>query len=214
MKSIIYDAHTHHVTPQGIISISPGQVMQPGLLYSAGIHPWHTATATPGLWQQLQHMAAMPQTVAIGETGIDALRGGPAHLQEELFRRHISLSEDSGKPLVIHCVRSHQRILELHRSLRPSQPWIIHGFRQKPSVASLLLDEGLYLSLGERFNTDTARIIPPDRLLVETDESTMSIQEIARAVGQARSESEINILETAGSNLARIIRPFPAQNAK
>ncbi len=214
MNALIADAHTHHATTEGIVSITPGETMQPGMLYSVGIHPWHVTEATPLLWQELQRMAAMPHTVAIGETGIDALRGGSADLQEEAFLRHISLSESMSKPLVIHSVRSHQRIIELHRTLRPSQPWIFHGFRLKPSIASMLTDEGIYLSLGAGFNPDTARVIPPDLLLAETDEATVSIAEIARAIGNARGESEMEILRTSARNLARIMRLYPTQNAK
>ena len=57
-------------------------------------------------------------------------------------------------------------------------PWIIHGFRGKPQLAQQLLNNGFYISLGEHFNPQTVTIIPTNRLLFETDESTLDINTI------------------------------------
>lgn len=103
--------------------------------------------------------------------------------QEELFRLHAALSLQHGKPLIIHNVRGTDRLVRIHKELKPAQPWIIHGFRGKPELARQLVREGFYLSVGERFNHDSLAQIPPEQLLVESDESAMSIEEIAQRVG-------------------------------
>lgn len=103
--------------------------------------------------------------------------------QEELFRLHVALSLQHGKPLIIHNVRGTDRLVRIHKELKPAQPWIIHGFRGKPELARQLVREGFYLSVGERFNRDSLAQIPPERLLVESDESAMGIEEIAQRVG-------------------------------
>lgn len=167
----VSDAHTHILKHDAVVNRYPGDPMPQGYLYSVGIHPWHTADATPQQWQLLEQLASRPDVVAIGETGLDKLSSVPFATQLDAFRRHIALSERTGKPLIIHNVRANQELIALRSSLRPSRPWIIHGFRGKPQLARMFLDHGFYLSLGPTHNPDTLAIIPPDRLLHETDQS-------------------------------------------
>lgn len=170
---MIRDVHTHNPAAcDAIINVEPGfSAYRHDALYSIGIHPWNTPLATPQLLAALEAEAARPEIVAIGEAGLDKLKGGPLDKQIELFEKQVALSEKLAKPLIVHCVRAWAELLEVHRRLRPRQPWIIHGFRGKPQLARQLLANGLYLSVGEKCNPDTLAVIPPDRLLRETDDS-------------------------------------------
>lgn len=187
----ITDFHTHRLDATDAIISLPLQAARdiiashPDGHFSVGVHPWDTATDAD--FDTVARLAAMPQVVAIGETGLDRLRGADIDTQAALFERHIELSEQLRKPLVIHCVKAWDMLLELHRRHRPAMSWGIHGFRGNPRLARQLLDKGLYLSLGEHFNPATAAIIPPDRLLIETDESPLPITAIAARVNAARS---------------------------
>lgn len=170
---MIRDVHTHNPDARdAIINVEPGfTAYRPDALYSIGIHPWNTPLATPQLLATLATEALRPQIVAIGEAGLDRLQGGPLDRQIQLFESQVAISERLEKPLIVHCVRAWSELLALHRKLRPRQPWVIHGFRGKPELARQLLDSGLYISLGERYNPATLAIIPHDRLLRETDDS-------------------------------------------
>ncbi len=138
--------------------------------FSYGIHPWDTADADiDAMLSRVEALAADPRVVAIGETGLDALRGAPLDVQERIFLRHAAIAERVGKPLIIHAVRTAARLAELCRLQRPAVPWIIHGFRGKPQFARQLLAAGLSLSLGTIHNPETAAIVPPGRLYRETD---------------------------------------------
>ena len=138
--------------------------------FSYGIHPWDTGGAgIDRMLARVASLAADSRVVAIGETGLDALRGAPLDVQERIFLRHAAIAESVGKPLIIHAVRTAARIAGLCRSFRPTVPWIIHGFRGKPQLARQLLAAGLSLSLGPLHNPDTAAMIPPGRLYRETD---------------------------------------------
>lgn len=144
--------HAHGITGSRVLtSVSPGYKISttPGeAWYSAGIHPWDTAAvAAEADWQALETLAADPRVAAIGECGLDALRGGSQEVQEKIFRRQADLAERVGKFMIIHCVRRYGLLMELHRELRPSQPWIVHGFRGKPELARQLLREGIQISL-------------------------------------------------------------------
>lgn len=188
---MILDIHTHKPFPQpeGVISlrIRAGEESQPALvedqLYSAGIHPWDSAEGDA--FETVEALCSLPQVAAVGESGVDILRGGPMFMQLNLFRRHIELSERIGKPIVVHCVKADDIICGLRRDLRPAMPWAIHGYRGKPSAASQLVKSGCYISFGEHFNADTLRAIPEERILAETDESELSIETVISRLSEA-----------------------------
>ncbi len=184
---LLLDIHTHHPAPQpqAVISVSPRDFSPvEGQLYSVGLHPWDGEPSPEDL-ALLDEVAAHQQVVAIGECGVDPLKGGPMFRQLLTFRHHVELSEELHKPLIIHEVKAHDIITGLHRDLAPVMPWAIHGFRGKPTVAEMLLKAGLWLSFGERFNPEALALVPQDRLLAETDEAPVEITEVIAALSQA-----------------------------
>ena len=179
----IIDCHTHNpLERDAVVSGSPSQVSRwlreyPDGLYSVGIHPWETAGMSADRlaaeMDALETLAADPRVAAIGETGLDSLRGAPLEVQQELMTAHIRLSERLGKPLVIHCVRQQERILRILRTFPEAvtQPWIWHGYRGNPARAASVIAASprQYLSFGARFNRQTPGSIPADRILLESD---------------------------------------------
>ncbi len=126
--------------------------------------------------------ASHPQVLAIGESGFDRLRGGDIESQFKAFKCHIKKSEEFGKPLIVHMVRSSDLLLKTRKDLTVHEPWIIHGFRGKPQEALQLLRAGMFLSFGEYYNVEALRATPTDRLFLETDESTCGIETIYNKV--------------------------------
>ncbi|MBD5357930.1 MAG: hypothetical protein HDR88_13130 [Bacteroides sp.] len=201
----ILDIHTHHAVPQpeGIVCVSP-EVFSPvdNQLYSVGIHPWHIADATDEIWEKLEIALENPQVVALGECGIDIPKGGPLFRQMQVFKRHIDLSEKIGKPLIIHSVKGQEIIIGLKKEFNPVQPWLIHGFRGKPTIAKMYLDAGIYLSFGELFNPDSLKSLPSEFIFAETDESTLTIEEIIARMSMAR---DTDMTETIATNTTRFL---------
>lgn len=184
---MILDFHTHNrQAANAIISVMPEEFdPQPGKFYSVGVHPWQSEEVTPSVLNALETAVQHPQVVAIGETGLDALRGASIQVQMELFREHIALAEQLGKPLIIHMVRTSQQVLKAWHESQHSVPWIIHGMRGNPRVAQPLIDAGFYLSFGPRFNPATVAATPLDRLLIETDDdASITIHQVAKAIAQ------------------------------
>lgn len=186
---MILDIHTHRPAPypDGVISLTNlAQPLAEGQLYSAGIHPWDTAS--PILQEdfvQLEQLAESSRIVAIGECGIDLTKGGPLFRQLQILRKQVEISERIGKPLVLHCVKAVDIILGLKRDLNPTQPWAIHGFRGRPETARQLTDKGIFLSFGEKFNSNTVAEMPSGLILAETDDSILTIEEIIGSLNQA-----------------------------
>jgi TatD DNase family protein len=191
------DFHTHNLdADDALICVEPGFTPRCGAMYSVGIHPWHAGSATDEIIARLRYDARRECVRAIGETGIDRLHADTLPRQIELTRLHVALSEELRKPLVLHVVKAYSEIIALKRELRPTQPWVIHGFRGKPELARQLLRADFYLSLGAQFNRDAAAVIPAERLLVETDDSSMPISEIASRLPQYTSATAIQLLHT------------------
>ncbi|MDE6810167.1 MAG: TatD family hydrolase [Muribaculaceae bacterium] len=190
MKTIILDIHHHGPAPlaNAVNSIMAGDPLTPGdWLFSVGIHPWQTAGNDPEpLFQYLSITLADTRVVAVGETGIDRLRGASIPVQTAIFNRHVKIATETGKPLIIHSVRSTDILLPILKKASMSIPVIIHGFRGKPTEALQLVNSGAYISLGQWFNPSTAAVIPADRLLAETDESPVSIQTVISNIALAR----------------------------
>ncbi len=227
---MILDIHTHHPAPdpEAVICVAPAQFAPvDGQLYSVGIHPWSLEAGEPsaGEWEQLERAAAHPRVAAIGETGIDLLKGGPLFRQLNVLKRHIELSERIGKPLILHCVRAHDHIAQLRRAMKPSQPWAIHGFRGKPAVARILLDAGCRLSLGPKFNPailplllpcTSTPVLPPTGfpdcasfLLAETDDSGESIAAVITALAAAAGLPEEALAALIAANTASFLALTP-----
>lgn len=179
--------------------------------WSVGLHPWHldlfcdeSMRIKEEMWVELVSAAANPAVVAVGECGIDIPKGGLLATQMLAFRRQALLAERLQKPLVIHSVKAQDIIVGLKRDINPHQPWIIHGFRNKPTIAAIYLNAGCYLSFGEKFNPETLDITPEYRILAETDESQLSIDEI---ISRMEKSVQKNLKEIIINN-AKIFEPL------
>ena len=203
---MILDIHTHHPAPQpcGVIAVNPSEFQPiPDQFYSIGIHPWDTGgEINEDTWESMEKYASDPQVVAIGECGIDLLKGGPLFKQMQVFKRQIDLSEKIHKPLIIHDVRAHDVIVGLKRDLKPTQQWMVHGFRGKPTVAKMLNDAGIWLSFGEKFNPLSLQSVPIEMILAETDESEMSIFEIIKTLSAVKGT---DLTQDIARNVGRFI---------
>ena len=176
----------------------------PGHFYSAGIHPKDAMKADEETFRLLRQIAGTPETIAIGECGADTLINTPMAFQINVLRKQIELSEELGKPLIIHDVRAHETIIGIRKESHARQPWIIHGFRGKPSVAQMLLKAGCMLSFGEKFNPETVRITPAELIFAETDESTIPISGIIDRISETAGMDMRPIIE---SNIRRTFNP-------
>ena len=124
---------------------------------------------------------------AIGEAGYDKLKGPPVDLQRKIFEEQVKISEEYGKPLVIHCVRSWDELLASHKKLKPAMPWLVHGFRGKKELARQLISRRMYLSFWFDFilrpeSAELLRSLPRERIFMETDGSGVSIKDVYQKV--------------------------------
>ncbi len=190
MKTIydFKDIHCHRKDKDGgqddqcIVNLDYEDIVPPHGYYSIGLHPWSTAgMKLQDIDRAIEAITAKADNdriIAIGECGLDLLRGASPELQEYAFSAQIKLSEKLRKPLIIHSVKSTDNLIRLKKKFNPSQQWIIHGFRGKKELATQLVRHGIALSFGEHFNAGSVAVTPSGMLFTESDESTVSIDEI------------------------------------
>ncbi len=215
------DIHSHQGREASkdviIYSYNPGINSSPskGQLFSIGIHPWSiNDTDIEEHWNTLKENIQSNDLVFIGEAGIDLTINVSLKEQEEILLRHIQLSEEHKRPLILHVVKSQQEILKIRKESKAEQGWILHDYNgNKQMIEQCLKYSGLYFSIGPRFfNSPNSKIakdlmsIPIDRLLFETDDqTTFSIERIYTEYSKL---SNIRIEELKGiieSNFKRLL---------
>lgn len=146
---------------------------------SIGVHP-HEADAHPDLGAAvLIEAAGHPRVVAIGECGLDYYYDkSDRAAQRERFLAHIDAARATGLPLVVHTRDAEEDTADiLTREVeKGGVTGVLHCFTGSADLARTALDLGFYVSLSgivtfknAKELQETAKIIPRDRLLVETD---------------------------------------------
>ena len=173
---------------------------------SQGLHPWSLETyQLDTAIDNLRHLLeSYPQIVAVGECGLDKVCNTPWQLQKEAFQAQIAVADSFDRPLIIHCVKAHNEVMDLKRSKKTNVPWIIHGFRGKPELARQLIDCGFYLSYGMHFNEKSLRSMPLDRLFLETDESEVPVKQLYQQVALQLDLSLQVLTEAVAQNADKV----------
>jgi TatD DNase family protein len=190
------DIHNHGANPvPGIFSIETlmaHEEREPenirGLTFSFGIHPWYLDEKNHNqLITRVIKTAGNPDIAAIGEAGFDRIKGPSPELQKKTFEEQVLIAGEHGKPVVIHCVRAWEELLQEHKRLKPKMPWLVHGFRGKPDLALQLISKDMYISFWFDFvmrpeAAELLKKLPKDKIFLETDGAEIDIKNIYNKV--------------------------------
>jgi TatD DNase family protein len=166
---------------------------------SAGVHPHEAASVDDASWAAIRELATDPGVVAIGETGLDYDRGfSPREAQLVNLLRHLELARETGKPLILHCrskLGARDAQDDLLREMESAgvddgdwrarfgdrPPAVLHSFSGPVDYSERALElgcavsfSGLVFRAGEEASAAVARLVPAERLLVETDSPFLS----------------------------------------
>lgn len=188
--------HTHRPTGSGIE------------LRTEGVHPWNA---------DMQDVATLGERLgnaqAVGETGLDFVRGPARETQFEALRTQLRLARERGLPVVLHCVKAFESLM---RELAECEPRavIFHGFIGSPEQARRALAKGYCLSFGERTfaspkTVAALRETPLSQLFLETDDSPVPIAEIYARAAEAK---DIPMEELQRATLDNYKRIFETNN--
>lgn len=207
----ILDIHTHmlpQVPGTALVCIGCGPLPEneEGHWFSAGLHPWDVTEDFDTQLNMVESLLANPRVAAVGECGFDTLKG-PSHvLQEQVFIRQIELSEHYAKPMILHVVRDFDSVIRLRRTLKPEQPWLIHGFRGGPEQMNQLYSHGILVSFGLKHNPESLKAVPSERLFLETDGHDTIVQTISLASALRETPPE-TIQKQITQNTTHLLSP-------
>ena len=145
---------------------------------SIGIHPETAGQALDdSVMARLKEMLADPKAVAVGEAGLDYYydERESDRVQKEAFIRQIELANRLDKPLIIHtrdAMKDTLDILEQH----PLKHGVVHCYSGSRESCKTLVKMGLYIGFtgvvtfkNARRALESLHVVPPERLLIETD---------------------------------------------
>ena len=150
----------------------------PGVYATIGLHPGDLAETSEADWHALIDLVSVPEVVAIGETGLDFYRPGPAReLQIKFMLRHLALACATAKPVVLHIRNAAREVLDILENAAPEGIRMVwHCFTGAADEAARAVALGLSFSVGGaltyRGNDElrrTAAALPHDRIFLETD---------------------------------------------
>ena len=214
----------------------------PQLWATVGVHPDNEDVREPTL-EDLLAGASRPRVVGIGETGLDYYRLNGRSVaemawQRERFRVHIRAARQTDLPLVIHTRSASDDTLTILREEGGfsgegnAARGVFHCFTETSAVARAALDLGFYISFSGILTfrnavdlRDTARLVPLDRLLIETDSPYLApvphrgkvntpawVPHVAQQVADIHGVSLEAVAEASSANFLRLFnRVAPAQ---
>ena len=170
-----------------------------------GLHPWQVGNAVDGWLDQLSALLQATPAATIGEIGLDrwildsarsddprltGLARAPLETQEAALVAQLELAARLDRVPTLHCLQAWDRlesILARPISLPPAG-FLLHAFAGPPEKVPSFLGRGAFFSFNGNFLAPRhvrtrdifARLLPLDRILVETDAPSMPLPESRR----------------------------------
>jgi TatD DNase family protein len=173
------ETHVFHA-----IGVSPSEVAHPGA-------DWES---------QIREGSKLKRIVAIGEIGLDYYRKfGDRDSQIELFIHQLELAERLDLPVIIHNREAGDDVLNILRDRLPAKGGILHCYSEDYEYARKALELNLYISFAGNVTYrnaknlhDTARNMPIERMLIETESPFM-----VPAIYRGKRNKPSYLIETA-----------------
>jgi len=200
------------------------ELAQHDSVYAAfGLHPW---AAQENLnTADLRALLLLPKCCAIGEIGLDSkIENLNMARQIDVLRQQLDLALELDLPVLLHCRGAFQEMLEILEDYSPRLRGVLHAFSRGPELAARFVDAGLHIAFGgalTRHNAKQARraaqVLPPERLLLETDAPAIGLEgieprdvepahvhNIAETLAELRGVSLETIAEITTENAERL----------
>lgn len=192
-----------------------------------GLHPYFMdAHGDADIDALAQALEANPQSVAVGECGIDARFTESLDAQWRLFDAQLRLARAKRLPVVIHCVQANDQVAKRLRQLALPAGGLIHAFSGSPQQARRFLELGFVVGLGGAATFARARrlhravgSLPDDGYVLETDSPDMplaghqgrrnepaNVSEVCRAVAALRKQAPESVATNSTANARRLFR--------
>jgi TatD DNase family protein len=200
---------------------------------SVGVHPHNAGEEGLSEPEFLLEQAKHPKVVGIGESGLDYFYDkAPRDRQAESFRVHIEAARETGLPLIVHTRDADDDTIAILKEGHEAGafPCVIHCFTASQKLADACLAMGHYISFSGilTFKSATnihevAKVIPADRMLVETDSPYLApvpkrgksnepsyVAHTAAFLAELRGMDYQTLLNQTGENFFRLFSKVPS----
>jgi TatD DNase family protein len=163
---------------------------------SFGLHPWDVGNRSPAWREKLITTLTAHPSAGVGEIGLDrwildharpddprltGLRRAPLDEQIEVLTLQLTLAAERNRPMTIHCLEAWGALWETIRTTAlPARGFLLHAYSGPAEMIRSFAGCGAYFSFNGSFldkrkarHRETFKLIPPDRLLIETDAPAM-----------------------------------------
>ncbi len=168
----------------------------PQVFGALGIHPHHAAEAEAGFEGFLENllrggMGPGGKIVALGECGLDYHYDySPKLLQRGVFLNQLEMARRLDVPVILHVREAHAEALAMVRDF-PELRFVVHCFTGTPVECAAWVELGAYIGITGIVTYKnaadvqaSAKLVPADRLLVETDAPFLSPEPVRKGAGK------------------------------
>jgi TatD DNase family protein len=156
-----------------------------GLFATAGMHPHDASRWDAAAGARVEELLGDPRVIAVGECGLDFFRmRSPVEDQLRCLQAHIALSNEIGKPMVVHVRDAWPEVLQTLEEGSADRV-VIHCFSGDVDVARECEKRGYWISFAGNLTypknehlRQAAATVSLDRVLVETDSPFLSPQKL------------------------------------
>jgi TatD DNase family protein len=206
-----------HPSVHAAVALHPNEA--PRLTEQGGSDALDTALA------EIEKLAALPQVLAVGESGLDYFRTGEAGVadQQRSFREHVAMAKRLDKALVIHDREAHDDVLRILREEGAPERTVFHCYSGDAEMARICAEHGWFMSFAGNVTfknaqqlRDALAVAPPELVLVETDAPFLTpapyrgrpnapylVPVTLRAMAEVTGHAEDALAERVAANTAR-----------
>lgn len=220
MNPIPYiDIHTHSDRPETktvtVRNIFPGDpivAFSGRNFYSVGLHPWHIKDEQENNEQlrTMEEALEIDHVCFVGECGLDKVSNTDFDEQKRVFRAQAFMAEEFKRPLIIHCVKAYNEVVELHKNLHPEMPWILHGYNGSIQLTQQMGERGFYFSFGENIlrpgskSIESFKCLPLEKIFFETDAYDGDVMEFYEEGARLKNISLEMLQKSVWNNFSRV----------
>lgn len=201
----------------------------PFIYTTVGVHPHEARLLDDNLYSKLMDLSQHPKVIAWGEIGLDYhYDNSPREVQREAFRRQLRMARERHLPISIHTREAEADTLAIF-----DEEWkdsglggVIHCFTGTRAFAETAVELGFSISFSGVITfkkaedlRDTARSLPMDKMLIETDAPFLApvpyrgrrnepayVVETARAIAELRGAEPEEIGRATTENFKRLFK--------
>jgi TatD DNase family protein len=213
------DIHTHLLREQWdtvtVRNIRPGGAIPAFTgkdFFSVGLHPWEIKSIHENneLLVMMEDALEFDHVVFVGECGLDKRAETDFKEQLRIFRAQAFMAEEYKKPLIVHCVKAYNEVIEIYKKMHPGVPWIFHAYSGNLEITGQMTDKNIFFSFGKILFNDNAKAIdsflqlPLERIYLETDEGERDIREVYNKAASLKNISVEELKLAVWDNFNRI----------